>query len=146
MLIINKKIRHDQYFLPNLTGLEGTAACFYLQNHRRLLLVSAYLPPTSILTHADLDSIFTQKDSAILLGDLNSKHVAWHNTSENRNGRMLLSYCINKDITLNHPDQPTYFPHNSTPSVLDITLSKRCPTSKPPSRLYTFLRPQSHSV
>ena len=76
MLIINNKIRHDQYFLPNLTGLEATATCLYLHNHRRLLFVSAYLPPTSVLTHADLDSIFTQHDSVILVGDLNSKHVA----------------------------------------------------------------------
>jgi exonuclease III len=50
MLIINNKIRHDQYFLPNLTGLEATATCLYLHNHRRLLFVSAYLPPTSVLT------------------------------------------------------------------------------------------------
>jgi len=131
MLIINNKIRHDQFFLPNLTELEATATCLYLQNHRRLLFVSAYFPPTSILTHADLDSIFTQHDSVILVVDLNSKHVAWHITSANRNGRILQSYCINKDITLNHPDQPVYFPHNSTSSVLDIILSKRCPTSKP---------------
>jgi hypothetical protein len=103
----------------------------YLQNHRQLLFVSAYLPPTSILPLSDLDSIFNQHDSIILVGDVNSKHAAWHNTSGNRNGRILPSYCVNKDITLNYPDQPTHFPHNSTPSVLDITLSKRCPTSKP---------------
>jgi len=131
MLITNNKIRHDQYCLPNLTGLEATAICLYLQNHRRLLFVSAYLLPTSILPLSDLDSIFTQHDLAIPVGDLNSKHAAWHNMSGNRNSRILPSYCVNKDITLNYPDQPTHFPHNSTPSVLDITFSKRCPTSKP---------------
>jgi hypothetical protein len=40
-------------------------------------------------------------------------------------------YCINKDITLHYPEQPTHFPHNSDPSVLDTVLSKRCPISKP---------------
>jgi hypothetical protein len=109
MLIISNKIRHDQYHLPNHTGLEAT--CLYLQNHKRLLFISAYLPPRAILTHTDLDFIFIQHDSVILVGDLNSKHVAWHNTSENRNGRILLSYCINKDITLtnlpaSHTTQP----------------------------------------
>ena len=122
MPIINNKIRHDQYYLPNLTGLEATAICLYLQNHRRLLFVLVYLLPTSILPLTD---------SVILVGDRNSKHAAWHNKSGNRNGRILLSYCVNKDITLSYPDQPTHFPHNSTPSVLDITLSKRCPTPKP---------------
>ena len=130
-MIINNKIRHDQHCLPNLTGLQATAICFYMQNHRLLLFVSAYLPPISILPLSDLDSIFTQHDSVILVVDLNSKHAAWHNTSGNRNGRILLSYCVNKNITLNCPDQPTHFPHNSTPSVLDITLPKQCPTFKP---------------
>jgi hypothetical protein len=67
----------------------------------------------------------------VLVGDLNSKHITWNNVSVNRNGRILLSYCINKDINLHYPDKPTHFPHNSDPSVLDIALSKRCPISKP---------------
>jgi hypothetical protein len=131
MLLINNKLRHDQYRLPSLTGLEATAIYLYLQNSRRLLFVSAYLQPTSILTHTDLDAIFTLHDSVILTGDLNSKHVAWLNPTVNKNGRTLLSYCTNKDIILNHPDQPTHFPPNAPSSVLDITLSKRCQISKP---------------
>ena len=90
MLIINNKIRHDQYCLPNLTGLEVTVICLYLQNHRRLLFVSAYLPPTSILPLTDLDSIFSQHNSVILVGDLNGKHVAWHNIPGNRNTSIIL--------------------------------------------------------
>ena len=73
MLITSNKIRHDQHYLPNLTGLEATAICLYLQNHGRLLFVSTYLPPTSILPLSDLDSIFNQHDSVILVGDLNCK-------------------------------------------------------------------------
>ena len=131
MLLINNNIQHDQYRLPRLTGLEATATYLYLQNNKRLLFVSAYLPPTSTLTHADLDSIFTQHDSVILVGDLNSKHAAWCNTSENKNGKLLLSYCTTKNIILNHPDQTTHFPHNAIPSILDIALTKQCPISKP---------------
>ena len=67
----------------------------------------------------------------MLVGDFNSKHVTWNIASVNRNGRTLLSYCINKDITLHYPDQLTHFSNNSDPSVLDIALSKRCPISKP---------------
>jgi len=131
MLIINNNLRHDQFYLPNLVGLQATAICLYLQNHNQLLFVSAYLPPTSAIVPADLEAIFAQNDSVVLVGDLNSKHVTWNNTSVNRKGRTLLSYCINNDISLNYPDQPTHFPHNSNPSVLDIALSKRCPISKP---------------
>jgi exonuclease III len=88
MLLINNKIRHDHYHLPHLTGPEATATYLYLQNHRHLLFVSAYLPPTATLTNADLDYVFTQHDLVILVGDLNSKHAAWGNTSENKNGKL----------------------------------------------------------
>jgi hypothetical protein len=131
MLIINNNLHHDQFYLPNLIGLEATAICLYLQNHNQLLIVSAYLPPTSAIIPADLEAIFTQNDSVVLVVDLNSKHVTWNNTSVNRNGRTLLSYCINNDIFINYPDQPTHFLHNSNPSVLDTALSKQCPISKP---------------
>jgi len=59
--------------------------------------------------------------------------VSWNNTSVNRNGSTLLSYCLNKAITINYPNQPTHFPYNSFPSVLDIMLSQCCTTSKPQS-------------
>ena len=85
MLLINNKLRHEQYCLTSLTGLEAKAIYLYLQNHRRLLFVSAYLPPTSTFTHIFLDAIFTQHDTVILTGDLNSKHVTWLNPSVNKN-------------------------------------------------------------
>jgi len=129
--MINNNLRHDQFYLPNLTGLEATAVYLCLQNHSRLLFVSVYLPPSSAIIPTDLDQICSQNDSVVLVGDLNSKHVSWNNASVNRSGRTLLSYCINKDITLYYPDQPTHFPYISDPSVLDIALSKRCPISKP---------------
>jgi len=129
MLIINNKIHHDIYCLSNLTGLEATAFTLYLQNQRLLLFVSAYLPPTSILHLPDLDSFFTQQDSKIPVGHLNSKHAARHYTSGNRNRRIILPYCVNTPSP--STDQPTHFANNLTHSFLDITLSKLCPTSKP---------------
>jgi hypothetical protein len=41
-----------------------------------------------------------------LVSDLNCKHVTWNSATVKKNGRTLLSYCIN-NITINHPDQPT---------------------------------------
>jgi hypothetical protein len=86
ILLINNKLRHNQYSLPSLTGLQAMAIYLYLQNRRWLLLVSAYLPPSFTLTHTDLNAIFSQHDSVILTGDLNSEHVAWLNPTVNKNG------------------------------------------------------------
>jgi exonuclease III len=73
MLIINNNLCHYQFYLPNLVGLEATTICLYLQNHNQLLFVSANLPLTSAIVPADLKAIFTQNDSVVLVGDLNSK-------------------------------------------------------------------------
>ena len=67
------------------------------------------------------------------LNKANCKHVSWNNASVNKNGSTLLPYCLYKAITINYPNQPTHFPYNSYPSVLDIALSQRCTTSKPQS-------------
>jgi len=86
MLKINNNLRHDQFSLPNLVGIEANTICLYLQNHGQLLFVSTYLLPASAIIPADLDPIFSQNDSVVLVGDLNSKHVTWNNATMNRNG------------------------------------------------------------
>jgi len=130
MILIKHNIRHDQFIIHNLTGLEASAVYLYPQHTSKLLFVAAYQPPSAPLSALDLDQIFAQNDSVLIVGDLNSKHVSWNNTPVNRNGRSLVTYCIDNQVTISYPDQPTYFPHHSTPSVLDIALTKRCPLSK----------------
>ena len=133
MLLVNNNLRQDAFSLPPLAGLEATAVYLQLQNHSQLLFISAYLPPAANITPTDLDAIFSLHDTVVLAGDLNCKHVSWNNASVNRNGNTLLSYCLNNSITINYPNQPTHFPYNSHPSVLDTALSQRCTTSKPQS-------------
>jgi len=77
--------------------------------------------------------ILSLHGTVVLSGYLNCKHVSWNNASINKNGSTLLSYCLNKAITINYPNQPTHFPHNSYSSVLDIALSQPCTTTKPQS-------------
>jgi hypothetical protein len=131
MLLVNTNLRHDTFPLPQMSRLEATAVCLQLQNHNKLIFVSAYLPPTATITQKDLDAIFSPHDTVILTGDLNCKHVSWNNASVNKNGSTLLSYCLNNTITINYPNQPTHFPYISYPSVLNIALSQQCTTSKP---------------
>jgi len=117
MLLVNSNLHHDSFPLPPMTGLDATAVCLQLQNHNKLILASAYLPPSTTLSPLDLEAIFTSQDAVILTGDLNCKHAIWNNTSTNKNGNTLFSYCLNKAITINYPNQPTHFPHNAPPQV-----------------------------
>jgi hypothetical protein len=130
MLLFNNNLRHDPFSLPSPSGLEATAICLQLKNHNQLLFVSAYLPPAVTIAPTDLDDIFSLHDTVVLAGDLNCKRVSWKNASVNKNGNTLLSYSLNKAITINYPNQHNHFPYNSYPSVLDIAPSQRCTTSK----------------
>ena len=116
-----------------MTGLEATAVCLQLQNHNKLILASAYLPPSTTLSPSDLEAICASQDAVIFTGDLNCKHAIWNNASTNMNGNTLFSYFLNKANTINYPNQPTHFPHNAPPppSVLDIALSQKCTISRP---------------
>jgi len=76
MILIKHNIRHDQFIIHNLTGLEASAVYLYPQHTSKLLFVAAYQPPSSPLSTADLDQIFAQNDSVLIVGDLNSKHVS----------------------------------------------------------------------
>ena len=110
--------------------LEAVAACIYLHNNEQLLFVSTYLPPAAPVVRTDLDKIFSTFNSVVLVGDLNSKHVAWNCATVDANGKTLLTYCIDNNLSIHYPDQLTHFPHNSSPSVLDIALTKLCSVSK----------------
>ena len=132
MLLVNNNLHHDSFSLPPLSRLEATAICLQLQNHNQMLFVSAYLPPAVTIAQTDLDAIFSLHDAVVLAGDLNCKHVSWNSAYVNKNGSTLLSYCLNKAITINYPNQPTHFPYNWYASALDIALSQCCTTSKPP--------------
>jgi hypothetical protein len=131
MLIINNNIRHDPFALPNMGRLEAVAACIYFHNNEQLLFVSTYLPPPEPIIRTDLDKIFSTSTTVVLVGDLNSKHVAWNSSSVDPTGKTLLAYCIDNNLSIHYPNQPTHFPYNSTPSVLDIALTKLCSVSKP---------------
>ena len=57
MLVVNNQLLHDSVPLPPLSGLEASAICLQLQNHRQLLFVSAYLPATAAISPSDLDAV-----------------------------------------------------------------------------------------
>jgi len=95
------------------------------------MFVSTYPPPAAPVVRTYLDKIFSAFTSVVLVGDLNSKHIAWNCSSVNTNGKALLTYCIDNKLSIHYPDRPTRFPHNSSPSVLDTALTKLCSVSKP---------------
>jgi hypothetical protein len=130
-LLVKKIVFLDQFVLPNVVNVETIAVCLYLHTNTLLLFVSCCSSPDSPLLHSDFDSVVSSFDSVVLVGDTNCKRRAWNCIYVDRNGRMLLSYCLSQYIAINYPDHPTYSHTTFQPSVLDIALSKHCVLSKP---------------
>jgi hypothetical protein len=70
MLLVYSTIRHDQLSLPGIVNLETIAVCLYMHHNTRLLFVSTYNPPDSIILHSDLDNVFSSYDSVFLISYL----------------------------------------------------------------------------
>jgi hypothetical protein len=100
MLIINNNIQHDQFALPNMDRLEAVAACICFHNNTQLLFVFTYLPPAAPVVRADLDKIFSAFTYVVLVRDLNNKHVAWNYSTVDSNGKTLLTYCIDNNLSI----------------------------------------------
>ena len=98
MLLVRSTFRHDQVLLHGIVNVEPIDVCLYSQNDTRLLFVSCYNQSDTIILNSDLDAVFSSFDSVVLVGDVHSKHKAWNYNTVDRNGRLLLSYCLSRGI------------------------------------------------
>jgi hypothetical protein len=130
MLLVSS-IQHDQYLSHTSEQLETISVSVCLHNSKQLITVSASLPPASTMSWTELGKIFSACDYVLPVGDLNSKHVAWNCASVDANGKTLLTYSITHNIPFHFQEHPTHFPHNSYPNILNITIAKSCPVTKP---------------
>jgi hypothetical protein len=81
MLLIRNTIRHDGINLQPLTTVEAVAVVVRSTQHNDLRIISGYVPPTTPLSEAELEAIFTHMTPTVLFGDLNAKHAAWNCSS-----------------------------------------------------------------
>jgi hypothetical protein len=133
LLLLRNEIQHDSIHINSTSEMEMVSVIVHSTQQQRILIVAGYNPPNHTLSAPDLDPIFAQNIPTIVLGDFNSKHVAWNCTHTDRNGRFLLEYCTDHYVSIHAPLYPTHFPARGQPSVLDIALVKGCPLSSPQS-------------
>lgn len=90
-------------------------------------IICLYIPPKKELCKRDLFTLRQLKGKYILMGDFNARHTAWNCISNNKRGIELLKYCLDKNITINAPKEPTHYPKRGAPSILDLFLCKNIP-------------------
>ena len=88
-------------------------------------LFSAYRRPSDTLKTQDLNKLLDSADKVLIIGDLNSRNIAWKCINNNKSGNILLRYTQNHNCNLMYTYEPTYCPpNNSTPSTIDIGINK----------------------
>ena len=133
LLLIRNEIQHDSIHLTGTSEMELVSVIVHSPQQKRFLIVAGYNPPNNTLSSNDLDPIFEKNLPTIVLGDFNSKHIAWNCTHSDRNGNFLMEYCTDRYVSIHAPIYPTHFPARGQPSVLDISLVRGCSLSTPQS-------------
>jgi hypothetical protein len=92
LLLIHNDLSHGRVNKSVNSKMETIAVIVHSTQYKRLLIVSRYNPPNNTLSCNDLEALFAANVPTDLLGDFNSKHIAWHCETIDRNGTILLQY------------------------------------------------------
>ncbi|GJQ80516.1 hypothetical protein Trydic_g12407 [Trypoxylus dichotomus] len=87
-------------------------------------LIAAYKAPNKLMLEADLSEIFSTRRATILAGDLNAKHPTWNSKVTNASGKCLRRFADDFNLVVDATPEPTIYPHNGQPDVLDIVVMR----------------------
>ena len=59
-----------------------------------LIIRGGYAPPHINLNFDTLDDFFPPNQQILLLADMNARHTAWRNRTNNRNGNLLFTFVV----------------------------------------------------
>lgn len=123
LIAVRRNILHGEVQLPDMERLEAVAIQVSLENGRQINIVSAYQRPNLSLSDNDLRNVLSGPPT-LVIGDLNSKHVAWGCRVTNPNGRRLLDFVNGSGAVVTAPDEPTFYPSQQhyQPDILDICI------------------------
>ncbi|GJQ79543.1 hypothetical protein Trydic_g16390 [Trypoxylus dichotomus] len=122
-ILVNSTIEHHADLALDLINIEATAVTVNLATGP-VKLVAAYKAPNRQLLEDDLSEIFDTRGAVILAGDLNAKHPSWNSRWTNASGTYLRRFADDLHLLVDATAEPTIFPHNGQPDVLDIVVMK----------------------
>ncbi len=70
---------------------------------------------------------YSSNSSVLLLGVLNSKHIAWRCNTTTYQSLQLQSFAVHTSLKILAPNEPKYYSYNSNviPDILDILIIKK---------------------
>lgn len=130
-IAIKTDIRHT--LLPDLgTKVIESIGIDVFGSNGTIRFIAAYFPGQKLdeaklkQFKQDIRLLTSTRHSFFVGGDLNSKHRFWNCVKANQAGKILFDEMSNRNVLINFPPTPTYFPCQKsrvTPSTLDIILT-----------------------
>lgn len=122
-ILLRNDIIFEELNQPTIKSIEFTAVKIKLNDSMKIILIAAYVKPSTTLNGNDLSKLLSSfgNINTIFAADLNAKHTNWNNRRNNPSG------CVLKDwmeINMQHfnvifPEEHTCLRRNTTPSTLD---------------------------
>lgn len=123
LIAVKDNISHKRLHNHNTTVAESTSIQVTIDK-KPITFTSAYIPKYSSNFVNDVNKLTPKSQNFVVLGDFNSRHVAWNCAQNNRAGRVLFNMLQKSDFVIQHPETYTHYPHcGSTPSVIDFALT-----------------------
>ena len=86
-----------------------------------LTVITYYNPPGKTLNTAFLDTLDRH---TLILGDLNAKHLDFGCNTQNRQGKHLLDFINDSNLTILNNNEPTRFDHyRNSNEILDLAIA-----------------------
>jgi ribonuclease HI len=119
-LLIRKNIPHSQIKLN--TNIQAVAATISL--YRTITVCSIYLPPHSALNIAELEDLYRQLPSPVLLmGDFNAHSPVWGSGRLDAKGRLIENFIANENLCILNKNINTYVhPATGSQTAIDLTI------------------------
>lgn len=123
-IVIKCTIQHNLLDLQNTSCFESIGIS--LQSCVGVLhILSVYKPPQMKLNSHDLNTLTRYRD-VYVFGDFNARNIIWNCSNTTAPGKLLHNYCLQKNIRIIAPDEPTFYSSNPRykPSTIDLLLAK----------------------
>lgn len=125
VIFIRSSIPHFGFTKSNFDFAESCTINIYVDN-RAVKLSSIYCSPSASRTQAKafFSKVLSQNGPHVIGGDFNCKHLAWNNRTCDRKGSDLFNLLNDGNYTISKPDEPTLYPYNGDPSIVDFVVAK----------------------
>ena len=124
-IFIRSSIPHFGFTKIQLDYAESCTISINIDNVA-VKLSSIYCSPsaTRAKSKAFFQRVLSQTGPHVVAGDFNCKHSEWNNSTSDRKGSDLLSSLNDLNYTVLKPDEPTLYPYNGNPSIVDFVVCK----------------------